>query len=1031
MSVLSRIDFRAGTLTGTGGFGSLAGANSGSITVDSDDPGVGVYAANWPALSDAYGVETLADSGTVYAWVYLILDAAPAADHTLLQILANGAPIGEIVVTSSRTLLLKNNGTTIGSASSALTLGQLYRVGLRQQAGSGANGELEGYLAVNHKNLVSFASSTTQSFTASADELRLGAVAGSTFDGRIGLAMLRSDRFAGSWLDVHDVVVGPLGFMRQQGSMIAYADMQPAHDRAAIGERQHESYQNMSFTALANFGGGVGQSRMRSADRALTGIYDGRFDGYAFPPRKLQVAADGGSDSYYFDTGSNLYGIVGSTIQLIGSATTYSIPADLQNPRHQPVIDGQNNVYWVSSSNKIAKWTGSGSPVDVTPLGWDSHHVAQYERFIWAFSDATVPALARAQGNWSMTTTTATTREAALGTVPLENPYTLVFATVFIGGDGSNLGYIVNSTGWTSLGSKTVGTALKAEVFYKWGGGSASQSFSISVHQSTQDTAIRLDEFRGADPDTELTITFAEDAGTSTTLAVNGTAGDWHYAGIRQETNTTIAVEAGWTTISNVAGGGGDHHMDWRSSGDDTIQWSGLSGSSNKVGFHIAAGRAPKSGQKVFVILASDDAGQTWNAAPQNFAMDLFGDIRASVPVAERLWMVTDRGLFAMTGTGDETGKREKLIVVTAITQHDKWERPLTDNAGKWIASFQGQIYYPVGSTIRRYTPNSDDPNQERAFWPTAEWATSADKIQALVSNEGGLWWGSAGYLWNFNGRGFHQVAAEATAGDLDTMYWHRGNLYVKGAPAKYYKYGYPTIRPDILIDQGVLAATDFDTGYIITPSIDFEKVVEPKVVRKMYSQVSFTTQDANSGQITWHYRGGCGTDADPGVGSGGDLTATWNSWGTHAFADGGFHELLLTNPLQCYRLYVRATLTPGTSGIPVLHFFSIWGHAKLRAQKRMVVPAIMHTGQYDKENNVIFDDDSQVHAMVRQINTMREDVDVADSLTWTLFRKDGSDGGREYVVMFTQMEDAEQEYGEDKRRLTYLATMGFEELPG
>jgi hypothetical protein len=58
-----------------------------------------------------------------------------------------GATVGVIVLRTTGALQLRNNTTPIGSESSALTVGTLYRVGLRQKKGTGSNAILEAYLA--------------------------------------------------------------------------------------------------------------------------------------------------------------------------------------------------------------------------------------------------------------------------------------------------------------------------------------------------------------------------------------------------------------------------------------------------------------------------------------------------------------------------------------------------------------------------------------------------------------------------------------------------------------------------------------------------------------------------------------------------------------------------------------------------------------------------------------------------------------------------------------------------------------------
>ena len=74
----------------------------------------------------------------------------------------SGTRAGNIQLTSGGQLRLRNDATTIGSKSALLTVGTLYRVGLRQSAGGGS-GVLEGYLAVGDAPFgAPFASSSAQ-----------------------------------------------------------------------------------------------------------------------------------------------------------------------------------------------------------------------------------------------------------------------------------------------------------------------------------------------------------------------------------------------------------------------------------------------------------------------------------------------------------------------------------------------------------------------------------------------------------------------------------------------------------------------------------------------------------------------------------------------------------------------------------------------------------------------------------------------------------------------------------------------------
>lgn len=1032
----ARIDFRENSLIETGGFDSVAGANSGSLTVDEDDPGVGIYAMDVASLTDAYGTTSITASSEVYCYAYIILDAAPGGDATVLQFLNNGTVVGELDINASRELELKNDGTQKGSASSALTVGTLYRIGLRQKAGSGADGELQGYLAEKHKNLASFASVSSEAFTTDCDEIRAGAVDGSAFNGRIALIAADTRAFPASYLASHDFLVNNLGFMRAPGTPYQIADSVPAHDRAAIGEARHDTFQTQSFFAQAATGGGAGQSRLVSQDKFLTGIADTRFDGYIFPPRKKQDGTDGGTAYWYFNRGSSLYGVTASTFDLIGTATTYSHGG---LPAHKPAVDGQNNVYWATTSEGLRFWDGSSfSSILPTTKIDRAKHVAQYGRHIWLFGEVDIPNIGYDSQDGFSFATSGTSRTNTQSD-PNESQYalTLAIATIESGSssDAASLDLASALTGvWTEGTSITeddgASTYIKMLVYYIWGGGGDASTITFTHDNSADDVTIQFVNLEGVDPDGTFDFTTDTDAGTGTGLTLTPSAGaDFQVSGIMSSASSdSITVPSSWTSISELdSPAAHTAEVAYENASDTTVNWSGMTSGAIKAAWNLNLSEPASAGQTQYTILATDNQGTTWTAAPSNFGPDLFGNIRASVATAQVLWLATDRGLFRMVGQVNQTQGGAQIADV-GVTKHDEWEVPKDDNAGNWIASFQGLLYYPVGSTIRRYAPNSSDPNDDRAFWPPSDWSTVVDKVQAVVSNEAGLWFGAAGYLWNFNGRGFHQMASEPATGAFDYLYWHQGNLYIKADPYDYYEYGYPTVRPDILIDQSVLTASDFDTGYFITSSIDFEKVADPKIIRMLETQQSFTS-DTNTGSVSWHYRNGCGTDADPGVGSGGDTGSTWTSWGTHQYSDGGYKRHTLSTPLQCYRVFNRATLTPGSGGIPVIHYFTIWGRSIMPSVHAIVNQAQINVGQRDRENNEIIASYGEAKKWLRVVKALRERNQPSETLYHTVTINDGTDGGDEYLATFSQLQESITE-DNINQRVTINMTMEFSEIP-
>jgi hypothetical protein len=98
-----------------------------------------------------------------------------------------GVSIGNLYLRTSGVLRLRNGSVAIGSDTAPLTLGAIYRVGIRQKRGTGADGILQAYVAAGDNPFgTPFASTTSGTWTTQADRLRLGAtlsvILDATFD---------------------------------------------------------------------------------------------------------------------------------------------------------------------------------------------------------------------------------------------------------------------------------------------------------------------------------------------------------------------------------------------------------------------------------------------------------------------------------------------------------------------------------------------------------------------------------------------------------------------------------------------------------------------------------------------------------------------------------------------------------------------------------------------------------------------------------------------------------------------------------
>jgi hypothetical protein len=90
-----------------------------------------------------------------------------------------GTTVGNLLLRSTGALQLRNASTAVGPVSTALQVGAIYRIGLHQKRGSGANAILEAYLTTGDSAFgAPFASSPAQTFASAADRLRFGATTG-------------------------------------------------------------------------------------------------------------------------------------------------------------------------------------------------------------------------------------------------------------------------------------------------------------------------------------------------------------------------------------------------------------------------------------------------------------------------------------------------------------------------------------------------------------------------------------------------------------------------------------------------------------------------------------------------------------------------------------------------------------------------------------------------------------------------------------------------------------------------------------
>lgn len=170
MARIKDITFEAGSLTGTSGFSTTP---TGTVVLDTAAPlkNTTSVRVNPASAAVSYGQVDYTATADLFVSMYVRLVATPSVATRIIVSLVTNTVRGNIQLTTSRTLVLRNGSTTIGSASATLALNTLYRVGFRQNA----TGTLEAYLAEGDAAFATpFASSTTLAAATQANRLRIG-----------------------------------------------------------------------------------------------------------------------------------------------------------------------------------------------------------------------------------------------------------------------------------------------------------------------------------------------------------------------------------------------------------------------------------------------------------------------------------------------------------------------------------------------------------------------------------------------------------------------------------------------------------------------------------------------------------------------------------------------------------------------------------------------------------------------------------------------------------------------------------------
>jgi hypothetical protein len=156
---------------------------SGNVVLDDTSAIKGIYAAGLQTTDSAYLEEAFPGADDVFVTFYLKINSLPSDDVRIAQISNDGTTVGAIGLRPNGKLRLRHNSNIIGSETAPLLEGTIYRVGIRQKRGTGADAILEGYLATGDDPFVApFAGTTVGKWTTPADRVRLGATNSNALD---------------------------------------------------------------------------------------------------------------------------------------------------------------------------------------------------------------------------------------------------------------------------------------------------------------------------------------------------------------------------------------------------------------------------------------------------------------------------------------------------------------------------------------------------------------------------------------------------------------------------------------------------------------------------------------------------------------------------------------------------------------------------------------------------------------------------------------------------------------------------------
>lgn len=824
---------------------------------------------------------------------------------------------------------------------------------------------------------------------------------------------------------LHDIGIAGTGWMRYQppdskSVNVSEQDAAPSTTRAAEGSGRFDSYQVTSFHAEDDWGGGVGQERVRAGDAFLQGPCLSQYGGLIGPTKKRIQEADGGTTTWYMRRGTTLYGMTAGFIETIGTAGSQARTAGAIQCR--PVSSANDYQYWVQLNTgvlELDQWVGSGAPTVVTPPGVLPRVVAPLGRAMWCIGTRQIESSGTLVQSKSRILASANNINLVPDTAPLVG-HVLVAA---ISTEGAS-SIVAEGDGWVLADSYYGG--VESALFLKTvtRSGDTSHNFTFSGNVPCVGTIM---EFSGIHPISPF-LDSISDVDTSADATINsGTlTADTYGAVIAFYTLNTNDSASSHTNSFTELIDSSFSAATCRSIISYKVQTTSASTAATVTSSPhqaLTLGLRPNAittDLTQVVFLFSRDEGASWEEA---FVGDSAG---LPIPIAAlgslgRLWWTTDRGLYSLTATevfNPSTG--EQVIEAAVQGPIVEWSVPFTTaNVGTWLAMHNGLIYFNVGATMWRYTPGGTGEQ----VWPNPQWSTITGDVKAIISGEGGIFFSAAGHLFFYDERGFHDLLIEGTAGEFDYLYWHGGKLYTKGDPSYYYDFKYPSSRPD---HSHILAAT-YAPGNYISSRWDADKVDSIKVIKKFILEARWTAA-TDSGTITMEYAIAENNNTDPGRAGGTASAMTWVSIGTMTVSDGRTKIFDLATPIEALSIYVRLTITPGTTnGVPLLRGWAVHGDAIMPKVDRFVAALAIGTNVANISSDRLYHTSADVKEAADFLRTLRKAE--TSPRYFTINIKDEIGADQAYVVIPEQL-TIEGEGQQGTEGFFELATFAMRRLP-